>query len=300
MTSFITPVLARAPQPMNARSQLERLMTALRASKPARPAALAWLGLQGLALWPHAHWAWQRLHDGSDDPLGLAALALLVALVIKQRDGLLQEPRMTFLWAAAASTVLATLALLWVPPLMAALLAATAMALSLAAWLPSTAPRAPMAGLVVLALPWMASLQFYAGYPLRVVTAQLSSWGLQLAGIDALRAGTTMTVRGQLVMVDAPCSGVQMVWLAYFTACAVAAIANVRDAAFLRRLPLIGVLVLLGNATRNAVLVALESRPEGLSSAAHEAVGLLVLAAVLSLVMVWMKPKRNHDEQAHA
>jgi len=67
-------------------------------------------------------------------------------------------------------------------------------------------------------------IRFYAGYPLRVVTAQVSTWALQLGGMDAVRAGASMQVDGRLIMVDAPCSGVQMVWLAYFCACAVAAL----------------------------------------------------------------------------
>jgi exosortase/archaeosortase family protein len=152
-----------------------------------------------------------------------------------------------------------------------------------------TMARAPLAGLAVLALPLVASLQFYAGYPLRLITAELSARALQAVGMDAVRSGASMTVQGQLVIVDAPCSGVQMVWLAYFTACVVAAWWGLRDKVFLRRLPLISVLVLLGNAARNSVLVALTARPEGLSNVAHEAIGLAALGAVMVLVVFWMK-----------
>ena len=183
-------------------------------------------------------------------------------------------------------------------PLIGALLAAFALAAALAAWLPSSIARWPLAGLVVLALPLISSLQFYAGYPLRVLTAQLSAWGLQVFGLDAARSGASMLVRGQLVIVDAPCSGVQMAWIAYFVACGVAAMSAQRDAAFVRRLPLVGVLVLAGNTLRNGVLVALEARPQGLSAGAHEAIGLVALLVVCVLVVRLMHRKDSHAQVA--
>jgi exosortase/archaeosortase family protein len=132
-------------------------------------------------------------------------------------------------------------------------------------------------------------LQFYAGYPLRVVTAQVSAWLLQLGGVEALRSGASMTVRGQLVVVDAPCSGVQMVWFAYFTACSLAAFEDHRDGAFLRRLPLVGVLVMSANIVRNSVLVSLEARPQGLSESVHEAIGLVALLLLCTAVVIVMR-----------
>jgi len=60
---------------------------------------------------------------------------------------------------------------------------------------------------MVLALPLVSSLQFYAGYPLRLITAQASTWLLQAGGWTAARSGTAMLVDGRLVIVDAPCSG---------------------------------------------------------------------------------------------
>jgi hypothetical protein len=55
----------------------------------------------------------------------------------------------------------------------------------------------PLAGLATLALPVVSSLQFYAGYPLRVVTAEASRWLLGAAGFDASREGSAMLVDGR-------------------------------------------------------------------------------------------------------
>jgi len=253
---------------------------------------LGWLALQAAALWPHGRWMVQRALDGSDDPLGMAALLALALIVWRSAPRLRAQPRLSWLLAAMALTLAATLALCCTPPLFAALLGALALACALSAWLPDPpgdVARLPLAGLVLLTLPLVSSLQFYAGYPLRALTAELSTWLLHGVGIAAERSGASMLVSGRLVIVDAPCSGVQLAWLAYFTACAAAALRGVRDGGFMRRLPLVGLLALLGNALRNSVLVALESRPQGLSPLAHQAIGVAVLAVVCVLIVQLMK-----------
>ncbi len=245
---------------------------------------LAWLALHAAALWPHWRWAAARVADGSDDPLGLAALAALLFFVAGEASRLRASPRAGWLLAALGLSTAATAAGFAAPPLAGALLAALALACSLQAFRPAGQALVPFAGLAVLALPLVSSLQFYAGYPLRVLTAQASAWLLQLAGMSAQRAGSAMQVDGLWVIVDAPCSGVQMVWTAYFCAFAVAAFDGLRDGALLRRLPAVGTLVLAGNVLRNTVLVALEARGETVALTdnpwVHQGVGLAVLGLV--------------------
>jgi len=103
-------------------------------------------------------------------------------------------------------------------------------------------------------------------------------------GYGVERSGASLWVDGQLVIVDAPCSGVQMLWLGYFTACVVPLYAGRRDASFLSRLPAVSLLVLAGNVLRNAVLVALEASGRHPAGWLHEAVGLVVLAAVCGAI----------------
>ena len=260
---------------------------------------LAWLALQAAALWPHWRWAAARVADGSDDPLGLAALAALALVVFRLEPQLRASPKPAWLIAAMGATVAATLASYHLPPLIGALLAALALAAGLRSFMPSGQAGLPMAGLAVLALPVVSSLQFYAGYPLRVVTAQLSTWLLQVVGMAAERSGSAMTVQGRLIVVDAPCSGVPMVWMAYFCACAVAAFSGLRDRQLLARLPWVGVLVLAGNVLRNSVLVALEAQREQVPEAVHQGVGLVVLVTVCAAVVAVVRGGRDaRDELA--
>lgn len=254
------------------------------ACRPVLMPPLAWLALHAAVLWPHGLWAARRVADGSDHPLGIGALAALLLWLVLSRGSLRATPRLAWLGAAALLTLAASAALFVLPPLAAALLATVALSAHLAAWLPERAPRLALSGLALLALPWIASLQFYVGWPLRAFTAQASAALLKTVGIDAAPSGAAMTVAGRLVIVDAPCSGVQMAWLAYFAACAAAAFSALPERRLVRRLPLVGLVVLVANVLRNSVLVALEARPQGLAGALHEAIGLVALAVVIALV----------------
>ena len=259
------------------------------ACRPVRLGAPQWLALHALALWPHGVYIVQRVGDGSDEPLGLVALLAAMALVASQRARMRLTPHLGWLLAAAALALLANGA--WwagVPSLASALLAALSLACAALAWWPREQARTPLIGLVVLSLPWLATLQFYLGWPLRALTAQLSAWALQALGYVAERSGASMVVDGQLVIVDAPCSGVQMAWFAYFTACVGAAAVGLSDRRFAQRAPLVGAIVLLGNVLRNSVLVALESRTAGLAPLWHEVIGLIVLAVVCGAVWLLM------------
>jgi len=91
-----------------------------------------------------------RLRDGSDDPLGLLALAALAALVWQQRRALRASPRLGWLALAAVGTVAATLLRGPLPPLAASLLAVLALACGLIAFLPRRVAALPVVGLAVL------------------------------------------------------------------------------------------------------------------------------------------------------
>jgi exosortase/archaeosortase family protein len=238
-----------------------------------------WLALLAVSLWPTAWWMGQRMLDGSDEPLGALALAALALLLWVCRQRLRAAPRLGWLALALAGAAASTAALGQLPPLLSSLLGLLALGAGMAAFLPYTVATAPVLGLSLLSLPLLASLQFYAGYPLRVITAEASRW-LLAPGFDVERSGASLLVDGRLVIVDAPCSGVQMLWLGYFTACVVALHAGRRNASFLARLPAVSALVLAGNVLRNAVLVAFEASGQHLAGWAHDAVGLIVLAVV--------------------
>lgn len=265
-----------------------------------RAPPVAWLALQFAALAPTWAWMVARLRDGSDDPLGLLALGALAVLAWTVRGELRAAPRLGWLALAMVGTLAATMLRTGLgpvpalPPLAAGLVAVLALACGLLAFVPRRIAAGPVVGLAVLALPLLSSLQFYAGYPLRVVTAEASRW-LLAPGFQVAREGSSLWVDGRLVIVDAPCSGVQMVWLGYFTACAVALWARRTDRSFLARLPLVGLCVLVGNIARNAVLIAFEGAGQPLAPWAHNALGLVVLALVCGGIAIAMARSASRE-----
>ena len=280
-----------------------------------RAPALLWIGLHTAALWPTWRWMAARVADGSDEPLGLLALAVLGALLWSVRHDLRAAPRLPWLALAVVGSVSATALRTAVSPLVAALLAVAAWACGLLAFLPDARRGAvrvaggvlwpvrwyaiatlPVIGLAVLALPLLASMQFYAGYPLRVLTAEASRWLLS-PWFAVLREGSSLNVDGLLVIVDAPCSGVQMAWAGYFTACAVALLNGLGNRVFALRLPVVGVLVLAGNIVRNTLLVGLEGAGRSPGEALHQGIGLVLLAGACGGI-AWVMARPAHTVNA--
>ncbi|MDR0563668.1 MAG: exosortase Q [Azoarcus sp.] len=254
-----------------------------------------WLAALAITLFPHWFWMARRMLDGSDDPLGAVALAAIFCVIWKVRRELLATPRPAWFGASLLLAVLASLAWKVLPPLFASLLAITGFAAGMLAFLPARVACMPVLGLSVLALPLMASLQFYAGYPLRLLAAELSRW-LLLPWHYVEREGVALKVDGQWVLVDAACSGVQLVWLGYFTACATALLTGCGNTRFLRRLPAVGCLVLTGNVLRNAILVALQADGQPVANWLHEGIGLATLTVVCALIAYLMRGSGNNTE----
>ncbi len=167
-----------------------------------------------------------------------------------------------------------------------------ALAVFLASALPAR-PAAPLATLLLLALPIIASLQFYLGYPLRSFTAQATAPLLQLLDIDAQAAGASLQWSGGSVLVDPPCAGIGMLWVGSFTA---ALLSYLNDAGARRTLVnglVAAALVLVANVLRNTALFFPESGLVHWPDAAHRLVGLAAFALALVPVIAFTHRNRT-------
>lgn len=262
-------------------SALRRTLRPLAAIAGRLPAG-AWPLFAVLATWPAWVWSVRRFGDGSDDPFGVVAAIVLATLLVVSRSRFTHRPRAPLLVASGVLAIAsAACGALGIPDLATAVVATGAVVLALASIVDDDEPFAPYAGLALLSLPILASLQFYAGFPLRVITAEATRLLLSLGDATVERTGTALTVDGHLILVDAACSGVQMAWTGWFAACGLAWLHRLSNRGFLRRLPVVGLLVLAGNVVRNTVLVALEARGTAPGAAMHDAIGLAALALVL-------------------
>jgi exosortase/archaeosortase family protein len=253
--------------------------------------------------WPVLRWHATRMGDGGDEPLGLLALGL--ALALTPRAAWRGEISNAASLVSGALALAAALGAGWLPMLARAVLLAAALGVALEGRTPGrlVAGRKDKeererigggalgrAGLLVLSLPVMATLQFYAGYPLRVLTAEAGRPLIALFGVATERAGVALTWAGGVVVVDAPCSGVNMLWTGGVLACALAAWLRLGAA----RTSVLGAValaaILAGNTVRAAVLFFIESGLRPAPGWAHEGIGLAVFGALAA--GVWRFARR--------
>lgn len=235
------------------------------------------LGLWVLLVnWEIVRWYVARLNDGGDEPWGVGALVLALMLTPKG------------LWRARISTrailftgVLA-LAAVVTAGVLPVLVRAGMVAGALGVLIAGGGGGVARTGLLALSLPVMATAQFYAGYPLRVVTAELGRPLLLFAGVATERAGVVLSWSGGEVIVDAPCSGVRMLWMGLVVACGLAAW---RRLAWGRTVGVIAVAlagVIAANVVRAAILFLVESGVWPGAGWAHEMVGVVVFGGLLA------------------
>ena len=164
---------------------------------------------QLLALWPVWYWLWLRIPAYGD--LAGSAVALATALLFVWRRPPVQPLPRPLL---APMLILLLYALLYhqLPPLLQAALALLALSCTLSSLWLGCRLHLPLIGLLLLALPLIPSLQFYLGYPLRRLVTLVSAAVLQLNGYVVIAQGNALVWGGTTIYVDAPCSGVKMLW----------------------------------------------------------------------------------------
>lgn len=236
--------------------------------------------------WPVARWYVARLSDGSDEPMGLLALA--AALFFVPRRGWsepLADGRVKALVALLAIYVLVAP---FAPPLARAVIWVCALGVA-------AAPRDGAVGwsaLLVLSLPAVATLQFYAGYPLRCATTHVASWLLRLGGIFPTAEGTTLHWAGERVLIDAPCSGIRMLWTLLTLGAALATARQLTAGETLRVFRFAAGAVFIANSVRAVILSCFEAKLWPTPPYGHEGVG-LALFSVAGIFLLWTVERRS-------
>lgn len=228
------------------------------------------------AFWPVARWYGLRLDDGSDEPMGLLALVAAGGFLWRER-GRLGATRKSL---SAGTAALAVYALVFpvLPPMIRAV-AAILVAGTVFRW-----HRAPAGvwALLLLSLPVVASLQFYAGWPLRLGAAVVADSVLSLAGLEVIREGVALIWDGQRIEVDVPCSGVRMLWTGLFFHAVLAAERRLSLVTLGWLTPLCIVFILLANIARTILLFFKESGIVPLPEWTHDGIGVIVFASLIT------------------
>jgi len=258
------------------------------------PGAAVLLLALALALWPHWGWMARRMTDGSDEPWGV--LALITVFVLVARDWrALARPSNAALIVTAALALTAAVARWWLPPLVAGAIAMAALATFLAGARPDR-PAMPLATLLLLALPLIASLQFYFGYPLRLATAVLAAPVLRALGYAVEAMGAAFAYHGRLVLVDPPCAGIGMLWVGAYTAALLSYLGNASAARTLVNGTVAAACVFIANVVRNVLLFFPEALALRWPQQAHALTGLVTFGvALVPLVLVarWAEGRKG-------
>lgn len=215
------------------------------------------LGLELLAFWNVWQWYALRLTSGSEeDRWGM--LAITVGIYFLWRDR--RTSTATNLIIPAGFILLYAATFHFLPPIIRAGIAVIAFAITLNILLRGRSLNLANIGLFLLSLPVIPSLQFYLGYPLRVVVGAVTAPLLQLSGLAVQREGTCLVWNSATISIDAPCSGIKMLWAGYFLTFVLAEFFRLN---FVRTLMLtlatLPVLI-LGNIFRATALFYLEAR----------------------------------------
>ena len=179
------------------------------------------------SFWPVWRWYFIRVTDSSEEPWCLCALLTIVAFILlKPSKSSSLQNLASSRWAQYATLPLLVayiFSVFFCPNLLKACIAVITIGAFAIGFFDVGVKASGFFVLLLLSLPSIASLNFFAGYPLRFLVAAGSAALLTLTGICPTRQdGTILLLNQQPISVDAPCSGINMLWAGiYFAAVAI-------------------------------------------------------------------------------
>jgi len=122
------------------------------------------------------------------------------------------------------------------------------------------------------------------------VVAELTAPVLRLSGFAVVPEGTCLNWAGKLIWIDAPCSGIKMLWVGLFLTFVVLCLYELPLWKTLLLLPLVGVVIIAANVFRAVALFYLEAGVLNMPSWGHEYAGVIafVLEAAGIIAIVFM------------
>lgn len=243
--------------------------------------------LQLIAFWEVWRWYVVRSVYSWDQPWGVLVLVAAFAFLIASRKPFPTRERSLLLPALLILTYVLTYSAFG--PLARATVAFTALAVTTSSLRFGKTFHPGLLGLFYLSLPTIPTLQFFGGYPLRVVVAELTAPILRLAGFAVTPEGTCLNWGGQLIWIDAPCSGIKMVWVGLFLTFVVLCLYELPLLKTMLLLPLVAVVIMGANVFRAVALFYLETGLLRMPSWGHEYAGLIAfmleVAGIVALVL---------------
>lgn len=255
------------------------------------PTCFFLLTIQLISFWPVWRWYVSRITDGSDEPWG--GIALIAALLLLHLTKRKIDTINNRLYLPAVLTLLYAISYGFVTPLLRAIIAIMAVAILLCRTVYGDKLRVGIIGLFLLSLPLTASLQFYLGYPLRSLTATIVAPLIRFGGLPVIAEGVTLIWNDKSILIDAPCSGVKMMWVGIVLACVLSVIFNLNNLRTLFAITISIILIVIGNIMRSMTLFYTESGVIELPLWMHEAIGAMAFLYTSIIIAISIRKLRG-------
>lgn len=144
-------------------------------------------------------------------------------------------------------------------------------------------------GLLLLSLPLVSTLEFYLAFPLRLIVTTLACASLKLCGWAVSGQGTEILIGNHIIAVDAPCSGIKMLWYSMYLAATICSARQSDARSVCSYVFLAFASSLLGNVLRVTSLFFVETGatavPVKLEPILHQLIGISIFAVVTMVVL---------------
>jgi len=232
-------------------------------------------------------WYALRLQDGGGELAGLVPLVAGIWFALRDRTELERTARGA--WVGISLLLIQAAAYPFLPAMIRAMLILGTLASVFGIW------RKPgILCLIVLALPWTASLDFFLGYPLRMLTSINARFFLETVGVDVAREGVRLLHDGDVVGVDPACSGMNMLWSTGLLVALLAAVLSLRWRSLIVLGAVALAIALVGNSLRAAILFFPEAGLVNMPHLLHPGIGIGIAGGgflVLIKLARWLSAK---------
>ena len=253
--------------------------------------------LQLLTFWAVWRWMAIRVWTSGEEVWGIVSIFAVIFFAFFWQKNLAKINSSAFIYPTIF-TLFYLAGFAFAPPLVRAILAMTALTFTLSSWRFGQTFHLGIYVLLLLSLPVMASMNFFLGFPLRVVIGEAVEFLLKLQGLDVWREGVCLHFGEKLVWIDAPCSGVKMLWFGMFLTAVLVCFYQLKNFKSLIAFVLSFISILLGNIFRASALFYTETEIIKAPVWMHEAVGVFAFAVTaLGIVFIikWLNYLENQS-----
>ncbi|NLW46235.1 MAG: exosortase/archaeosortase family protein [Firmicutes bacterium] len=236
-----------------------------------------------ICFWPVWRWYYFRVINSPDELTGLLSIVTALFFIWLKRNKASTYPK-SHLYLTIALNFTYALTYSFSPPLIRGIIAFSAIAVTLADFFLKGNFKSSIWGLFVLGLPLIPTLQFYLGFPLRWLTAFIAVPLINLSGFSISQSGACLNWSGKIVAIDAPCSGVKMLWAGLYLLLTLTTIHDFKFTKTVIALFLTTIIIILGNILRSITLFYLEAGIVPAPGWLHQVIGLIAFGFVSSFI----------------